>query len=140
MAVTEKEFDAFARGLQLKHISPSELRTKCDRIGNSLPPRILWHNIVRPAWIVDLLRSNFDRPVRIHSTFRAPAYNSAVGGVSNSIHLEFGAIDFSIDGVNPREVAMRLTAWRAAGLFLGGIGTYRTFVHVDCRGHNATWP
>ena len=110
-------------------------------VKNSPPPKRLWKNIVRTLRIVDDLRASFDKPCRILSSYRSPDYNRAVGGASLSQHLEFNALDIAFDGVSPQQVYDRLIEWRKAGKFTGGLGLYRTsaFVHIDTRGHNATW-
>jgi uncharacterized protein YcbK (DUF882 family) len=136
---TRLQFEKWAKGLQLRYISPSELLTKIDNPGNTLPPEDMWKNIVRPAQILDMLRESFQKPVSIHSTYRSPAYNTGVGGASQSQHLQFNAIDFSISGVTPGRCFNRLQAWRDAGLWKGGLGKYPTFVHIDERGNDSTW-
>ena len=75
------------------------------------------------------------------SVYRSPKYNAAIdGSATKSQHLEFRAADFSVPGKgNPKAWASKLREMRAAGVFSGGIGLYKTFVHVDVRGANADW-
>jgi hypothetical protein len=55
-------------------------------------------------------------------------------------HMQFRAVDFVAQGNStPLDWANTLRSMRAEGLFLGGIRTYSTFVHVDTRGYNADW-
>ena len=139
MTETEKQFKAFADGLQLRHISWRELLVKTANPGNTLPPKSKWLNIVRPAILVDMARAHFGVPVTLHSTYRSPEYNRSVGGASNSRHLEFNAIDCSLQGVSPQRLYNMLLALRQGGAFKGGLGLYSSFVHIDERGSNATW-
>jgi uncharacterized protein YcbK (DUF882 family) len=110
-------------------------------VKNSPPPKRLWKNIVPTLRIVDELRATFGKPCSILSSYRSPDYNRAVRGASLSQHLEFNALDIAFDGVSPQQVYDRLIEWRMAGKFTGGLGLYRSsgFVHIDTRGHNATW-
>ena len=110
-------------------------------VRNSAPPRGLWNNIVPTLRIVDDLRESFGKPCRILSSYRAPAYNKTVGGAPLSQHLEFKALDITIDGISPQLVYDRLIEWRKAGKFTGGLGIYPSsgFVHIDTRARNATW-
>lgn len=136
---TEEEFDAWHSTLGLRWISAPELRAKSWKVPNTVPPNALWRRIVLTAHLVDRLRERLGRPVRIHSTYRSPDYNRKVVGMPNSLHLQFNAIDFSIEGVEPAECAEILRGWREDRVFRGGIGVYPTFVHVDTRGYNADW-
>ena len=55
--------------------------------------------------ILEPVRNNFGRPVRINSGYRGPALNSAVGGSSKSQHCNGEAVDFEIDGLPNPELA-----------------------------------
>lgn len=110
-------------------------------VRNSRPPAKLWRNIVPTLRVVDELRGSFGKSCRILSSYRSPAYNKTVGGVPDSQHLQFRALDIAFDGVSPKQVYERLLEWRKAGRFTGGLGLYTGagFVHIDTRGINATW-
>ena len=45
------------------------------------------------------------RPVRVHSGYRSPALNAAVGGVANSDHALGWAADITVDGYSAYQVA-----------------------------------
>jgi uncharacterized protein YcbK (DUF882 family) len=130
---------------KFRHFDASEFESYfvAQRRGvtNSPPSKHLWKNIVATLRIVDELRESFGKPCRILSSYRSPDYNKTVGGASSSQHLEFTALDISFDGVSPPRVYDRLLEWRKAGKFTGGLGIYPSsgFVHIDTRGHNATW-
>lgn len=110
-------------------------------VKNSQPPQRIWKNIVPSLRIVDELRESFGKPCRILSSFRSPTYNKVVGGATQSQHLQFTALDITIDGISAQRVYERLFEWRKAGKFIGGLGVYPSsgFVHIDTRGRNATW-
>lgn len=133
--------ERFVAGLRLRHFSPSEIlfRGASDE-GlqlNTDPPEDLFENIVRTAWLADLARSTLGSPLRVLSGYRSPAYNKAIGGSAQSLHMKFNALDLGTD--RPRELFSILTEFRDARVFKGGIGLYSSFVHIDTRGHNATW-
>jgi hypothetical protein len=75
---------------------------------------------------------HFGKPLEIESAYRSPAYNAALRKRSkrvakNSYHMKCAAIDFRIRGVS-----IKATAKYAATLKeVGGIGTYRSWVHID---------
>lgn len=104
---------------------------------NTDPPVDLWPNVIPLARLLQTLRVRLGAPINLHSVYRSPRYNAAVDGASASLHMQFKAADFSVLGNGrPVDWAATLAAMRAEGQFNGGIFLYRTFVHVDVRGHN----
>lgn len=57
------------------------------------------------ALVLDPLRVDLGRPVRVTSGFRSAAVNKAVGGSSTSQHLRGEAADIKVDGMTTAEVA-----------------------------------
>lgn len=109
-------------------------------VKNSEPPREMWSNILPTLQVVDLLRSEIGVSCTIHSSYRSPAYNSAISGAaSRSKHQDFNALDISFKNVSPIKVFQALMKKRQAGVFKGGLGSYPGFTHIDTRGNNATW-
>ena len=107
---------------------------------NSLPPRAKWNNIRKTVEILDELRKRIGQPIHILSAYRNSEYNHFVGGATKSQHLEFNALDFYAGGTTrPSHWAGILKDMRTNGDFMGGIGTYGSFVHLDTRGTNADW-
>jgi uncharacterized protein YcbK (DUF882 family) len=100
--------------------------------------RCHYTNIVRPISIqvIDLLceiknRFAFGREVTIISGYRSPEYNQHLQNLGrhvagDSLHLGGLAIDFAIPGISTEKVAKA-----AVQLQAGGVGIYRTFVHID---------
>jgi hypothetical protein len=87
-----------------------------------------------------------DQPLAVHSAYRTVAYNRKIGGARASQHCEGRAIDFTHPTLRPREIFIRIRQAQRAGHLplLGGLGLYRTFVHVDVRprirlGYLAMW-
>ena len=104
---------------------------------NTDPPRALWPSLLAVVKVADEARHRLGKPLRINSAYRSPAYNRSLpGAAKNSIHTQGGALDLA---GSPATLHKILTQLRAEGFFKGGIGKYRTFVHVDVRGRNADW-
>lgn len=104
---------------------------------NTDPPDDLLDNIVPTAIVLQTARTMLGAPIIISSCYRSPAYNKAIGGASQSLHKTFQATDIiATDLVRLYHI---LATLRASGAFLGGLGGYSSFVHLDTRGHNATW-
>ena len=59
----------------------------------------LCHNVLEPV------RLEFDRPVRISSGYRSPKLNKAIGGAASSQHCLGEAADFEVPGVSNVDVA-----------------------------------
>ena len=137
------EYTKFLKGLKLRHFRPNEITSYAHRavggISNSLPPEIIWNNIVQTLWIADQLRESLKVPITLTSIYRSPEYNRAVGGARASFHMENKAIDLQSSQASPQKIFNRLVKFRDAGVFRGGLGKYNTFVHIDTRGRNATW-
>jgi peptidoglycan hydrolase-like protein with peptidoglycan-binding domain len=141
------QFSAYVATLGLRNFGVDELlflgsqnaAGKCQGL-NDYPPQSLWTKIGPTAAILDKLRDDLAAPIYILSAYRAPPYNACLDGTAtNSFHMRFQALDFVCDTGTPSDWASRLRNYRSRGLFKGGIGTYRTFVHVDTRGYNADW-
>lgn len=84
--------------------------------------------------LLQKLRNHFKKPITITSGYRTTMHNKKVGGSNNSYHLKGQASDIKISGVHPILVAMYCEKLNA-----GGIGVYKTFVHVDTRKKQTRW-
>lgn len=94
---------------------------------------------VDPALVEALqeLRDHIGQPVIVTSGYRCPVYNQAVGGASDSLHLEGKAADIFVRGYTAVELyrlARQIPAFT-------GIGVYpqNSFVHVDLRQTPNQW-
>lgn len=108
---------------------------------NKLPPNELLQNIIPALKALDTARWRLGRPVGINSTYRSAGYNKAIGGAKKSKHLSFQAIDcHPYDKENIDQLYRLLADARERGEWTGGLGGYRTFIHVDCGSpYNRTW-
>lgn len=116
---------------------------------NTLPPKELWPNIWPTLRVAQFIVRDTLGPTILSSVYRSPAYNRAIGSTNpanpriltgpGSYHPRFNAIDLSVRGVSPRRVYELLLAERRRGNWTGGLGLYRTFVHIDTRPSKATW-
>jgi hypothetical protein len=97
--------------------------------GLTIPSAQITSNIIKIARELDKIRSLFgSRPITIMSWYRDPASNREVGGVRNSQHLYGWAADFLVHGVDPEDVAAKLSeTWQ------GGLGDSEAFTHIDLR-------
>lgn len=90
----------------------------------------------------ELFKRNPAYQIKLHSTYRTPAVNSQVGGARNSRHMQAGAVDFSVLGMQPKDLHKFLYQLMKAGkVERGGIGQGSTYAHYDWRddGQIKTW-
>jgi hypothetical protein len=107
----------------------ARLPIDCEIDGEELTARTIVANIISIARELDVIRRDFgDRPIIVTSWYRDPTSNRAVGGVRNSQHKRGWAVDIQVDGLEPPQVAARLTA-----SWLGGLGDSDAFTHLDMR-------
>ena len=151
---TSKELESYIDSLNLRFFKGREftwLWTRKTPLGvkNSVPPKKIWENIVQTLVVLDRARELLGVPVTITSAYRSPAYNAAVGGARFSQHLVFNALDVIPRGKTPAHLAAVIRGLRSRRFvhpitksrftFRGGVGSYRSFVHIDTRGHDADW-
>jgi len=153
-----QQLEQFIDGLGLRYFKGKEFTPYWSRtkrgVRNSVPPEALWPNIITTLLVLDEIRHRLGAGVTLCSTYRSPAYNAKLEGASKaSFHMRFNAIDFSCSKGTPKEwaaLARRLSGsmidlpgGQGTFKFIGGIGTYPTFVHIDTRGQlgfpAATW-
>ena len=102
-----------------RNFSSSEFECRCPCKKVRVDPRLLE--------LLELARAITGKPIVIHSGFRCPAHNAAVGGKPNSAHLTGEAADivctFSSDRYDLLRTFLTLGATR--------IGVGAGFIHVD---------
>lgn len=86
--------------------------------------------------VLQNIRAHFGKPVTITSAYRTPAHNKKVGGVADSMHLYGAAADITVKDISPEQVAQYAEKLLTGK---GGIGVYKTFVHIDVRSTKARW-
>ena len=88
--------------------------------------------------VAEAARAHFG-PLIVNSAYRTPEHNRSIGGKPRSQHKEGRALDLTLPGRGTPDGKARIAElhdWfvaHADELMLGGIGKYRTFVHVDIR-------
>ncbi|GAA0774997.1 peptidase M15A [Roseibium denhamense] len=107
---------------------------------NTDPPAKLWPNVIPLAKALQAFREAAGAPVKLTNVYRSEAYNKTLpGAAKSSQHLTFKAADIMCSSGTPRDWQKILIDLRSSGVFTGGIGLYRTFVHIDVRGTPANW-
>ena len=86
--------------------------------------------------VLQEIRDHFGKPVNINSGFRTASHNKKVDGAAQSQHCYGTAADISIAGVSPKTIAAFVETIMPS---MGGIGIYKTFVHVDVRSKKSRW-
>jgi GH24 family phage-related lysozyme (muramidase)/uncharacterized protein (DUF2345 family) len=87
--------------------------------------------------VANRMAQQLGRVLTITSAYRSPAYNSRVGGASNSAHIQGIAVDIISTNVQGGGQTIVDAAVRN-GIRPGRIFVYNTFVHIDLRGSNIT--
>lgn len=114
--------------VQSKHFNSTE--TACPCCG---------FNDIRAELLCALeeLRELVDGPVFMHSGCRCVSHNKNVGGGKKSRHLDGMAADILAPGYTPEELAA--LAEEIPRFRDGGIGIYKTHIHVDIAERTARW-
>ena len=115
------------------HFKISEFKCKD---GTKVPERYFGNLSKLMNMLEEIRKACGNRKTIIISGYRTPAYNKKVGGASGSKHMEALAADIAVTGLTPSlvyAIANNVVGSR------GGVGRYKTFVHVDCRGYRARW-
>lgn len=93
--------------------------------------------IIRIATALEEVRKFLGgHPMKVHSWYRPPSVNRAVGGAADSRHLYGDAVDFSLTSIAPFTVYEKLDGWWGGR---GGLGKGRSFTHIDLRGYKSRW-
>lgn len=129
-----------------KHLDWSEFECQCRQCGPMPGP--VKRNTERLAHHLEMSIRAVG-PLKVHSGYRCPAHNAAVGGEAQSRHMVGDAADISVYDEKTKEwwpgerIRGFIEAEMKAGRFpLGGLGTYvsKPFMcHVDLRGKPARW-
>lgn len=110
-------------------------------ITNDTPPDEKWAAMLPTVRVLERVREQFGATT-ITSGYRSLLYNATYvgqGAVKDSMHTRNIAIDFRCATGTPAEWASFLRWLRGEGVFTGGVGVYRTWVHIDTRGTVADW-
>lgn len=85
--------------------------------------------------VLEVIRKEISCPIKIVSGYRSEAYNKKIGGARHSQHVQGRAADIQSAALGAGALHdMVLYCYKTGKLpFLGGLGLYPTFVHVDVR-------
>lgn len=119
-----------------KNFSKSEFDCKC---GCEMPEEVLT-NVKLVAENLQKLRDVIGVTITPTNGYRCAPHNKKIGGVPNSQHILGKAADIQIKDIEPYIIANIVDYLMENKLFyLGGVGKYDTFTHVDVRGIKARW-
>lgn len=120
------------------YLSPHFRKEEAACKDGTFVPYSLIHNARKHAFNLERLRHALnDNPVRIISWYRTPSYNYAVGGASQSKHVEALATDHPVEWVKKHPNFEKYAEKYFAN---GGIGAYPGGNrHLDSRGYRARW-
>lgn len=119
-----------------KNFNLNEFNSKC---GRPMPENIK-KNIIEMIHNLQVIRDEVKVPISITSGYRSPEHNAKVKGAKDSQHVKGTAVDFKVQGLKPKEVALIVERLIKDGkIKQGGIGIYPSWVHYDIRGVKARW-
>lgn len=144
-AIEREAYRAYLTAQLLKFGFADELADCANHVHhgvqNATPPKEIWYAMLPTVRVLERIREYFG-PTSITSGYRSAPYNatySANGAVKDSMHVRNLAIDFKCRDAQPRTVASFARDLRMQGLFTGGVGVYKSWVHIDTRGTVADW-
>lgn len=108
-----------------RHAKPS------DSVGVSIDTVL--SNIEKQAAALQKVSDHFGKAIHVHCWWRPKAYNSQIGGASNSAHLRGMATDFHMDGISAEAVRKGIKS--TAGLYPGAGENNVSWVHIDLEHH-----
>ena len=138
LARRSKKFHRFCWGKG--YVSPHYTRNEwASKDGTAVPPS-LRENAQRQAFKCEQLRHKLgDRPLASLSYYRSPAHNKAVGGASQSRHMQADACDWSVETINRfgrdrfEDAINKIWANNGIGHYPSGSA------HTDARPYRARW-
>lgn len=109
------------------------------RDGSQMPYDVL-QNIKRLAEQLQILRDYTGKSITVNSGYRSVRYNARIGGAKGSFHKLGKAADIVVSGMTANEVYLLIEELNTKGIMkIGGLGSYKTFTHVDIRENRARW-
>lgn len=119
-----------------KNFNLNEFNSKC---GRPMPENIK-KNVIELIHNLQVIRDEVKVPISITSGYRSPEHNAKVKGAKDSQHVKGTAVDFKVQGLTPKQVAVIVERLIKEGkIKQGGIGIYPSWVHYDIRGVKARW-
>lgn len=108
----------------------------CHDAVNKAYPQIWLKTRLKPLCeLLEVIRAEVKVPITIISGYRTPEYNKKINGAEKSYHMLGIAADIAVRGMPAHDVhELILKLYNDGKLpLLGGIGRYKSFVHVDLR-------
>ena len=119
-----------------KNFNLNEFNSKC---GRPMPENIK-KNVIELIHNLQVIRDEVKVPISITIGYRIPEHNAKVKGAKDSQHVKGTAVDFKVQGLTPKQVAVIVERLIKEGkIKQGGIGIYPSWVHYDIRGIKARW-
>lgn len=78
----------------IEHFTADEI-LRPVKLHDGVIPVLILDNIRPTLYLVDMVRDTLQFPIRITSSYRSFFHNKAIGGVKNSMHLQFNALDIT---------------------------------------------
>lgn len=112
---------------QIEYLSPHFSFLEMTRTDNRkyieqnrvVTPELLATGKILCESLLEPIRAHFGHSVVVHSGYRCPALNTAIGGSKTSQHKLFQACDFHVDGVDMTETWNWI--WKESGLKFGQV-------------------
>tara|TARA_R110001592_G_scaffold17589_2_gene73937 strand:+ start:286 stop:675 length:390 start_codon:yes stop_codon:yes gene_type:complete len=122
-----------------KNFTKEEFDCNCN-CGVCEMPINVYHNVVKVANQLQVLRDELKKPIHINSGYRSEEYNKKIGGVKHSQHIMGRAADIVVKDMTSIEVSKVIEELIDKGDMLqGGLGIYSNFCHYDIRGERRRW-
>ena len=121
------------------HFHSAEFSSRCGRL---YPDFWLQDRLRLLCNQLEVIRAAIGLPIVIVSGYRSPEHNTRVRGAKNSQHMEGKAADIRVADMDAGMLhAKVLDLYRQGAIKIGGLGRYRTWVHLDIRyaDHLAQW-
>lgn len=116
-----------------KHLTWEELACR-DPQKTGYPEEWRFTRAVDLAEMFEAFRDWCGGPLIVLSGYRTPAWNAHVGGARKSQHVQGRAVDLQYTGWNMARFHREAKAFAVAHpAFVGGLGLYPKFVHLDTR-------
>lgn len=114
-----------------KNVTWNELACKD---GTEYPKKWRGTRLTKLMHAFETIRAAFgNKPITILSAYRTPEHNKKIRGARNSQHLEGRALDLRPpSGISINEFYDVIKKF-SEDLEIGGLGKYKTFVHIDTR-------
>lgn len=98
-------------------------------IDNTMPPELIVRAANLCSSVLEVVRGHYGQPVIVHSGYRCPELNKAIGGSPKSQHMRGEAADFHVHGHDNLKVA----EWMADNLDFDQLIMEGTWIHVSYR-------